>query len=130
VVVGDSESALLFSNVPSNQRDRHIDINKQPARRTMNVIMSIDSGIVPARLISECEFLNLSVPGQQVQCPINRAVCHAWIALPDTLEDLAGREVRFRFLHDRENHCALSCFSIPSFCLHIRSGFGNFAYLR
>ena len=121
VVVRDREAALLFRHMPGDQRYRHIDIDQEAASRAIDMIVTIDTGIVTARLVCEAELLNLAVPRQQVQRPVDGAVSDARIALAHPFENLTGREVRFRLLHDRENHRPLVRFPITLVCVHPHS---------
>jgi len=46
MVTGDRKAALLFRDVPCNERYRHVDVDQQTARLAKNVIVAIGPGIV------------------------------------------------------------------------------------
>jgi len=109
MVTGNREAALLFRNVPRDQRNRHININQQTTRFTKNVVVAISPGIISARLIRERQFLDHSVLGEQVQRSIDRAIGDPGVAPAHALENLAGSQVAVSLLHDQADRLPLCC---------------------
>ena len=109
MVTGDRESTLLLRNVPGDQRHWHINVDEQAARFTKNVIVAIGPGIISARLIRERQFLDHSVPGEQVQRSIDRAIGDPRVALAHAFENLAGSQVAISLLHNQADRLPLCC---------------------
>jgi hypothetical protein len=125
VVVDDGESTLLLRHVPGDQRHRYVNIDKQTAYGAVDMIMTIGSGIVSAGLVGKTKFQHFTVPRQQVQGPVDRAICNTGIPLSHAFEYLTSRQVRIRFLNDREDHRPLGCLSIPFVRRHLRSALAD-----
>ena len=109
MVTGDRESALLLRDMPRYQRHRHININQQTARFTKDVIVAIGPGIISARLIRKRQFLDHSVPGEQMQRSIDCAIGDPWVALAHALENLARGQVAVSLLHNQADRLPLCC---------------------
>jgi hypothetical protein len=103
VMTGDFKAGLFLGHMCGHQGHGHIDIVDPTAAFAMYVIVPVGPFVEPARLIGECQFLNEIVFGQQMQRPVHRTVSNGGILPPDTLENLAGREMplgTFNFRQD------------------------------
>jgi len=109
MVAGDRKAALLFRDVPRDQRNRHIDVNQQTARFTRDVIVTIGPSIISARLIRKRQLLDHSVPGKQMQRSIDRAIGNPGVTLAHALENLACGQVTISLLHDQADRLSLCC---------------------
>ena len=109
MVTGDRESALLFRDMPRDERDRHINVDQQTTRFTKDVIVAIGPSIISARLIRKRQFLDHSVLGKQMQCSVDRAIGNPGVTLAHALEYLAGSQVAVSLLHDQADRLPLRC---------------------
>ena len=111
VMTGDREPALLFGDVPRDQRHWHIDIEQQTAAFARHMVVAIGPGIVATGLIGEGELLDQTMLGEEMQRSINRAIGDPGIALAHALEDFASRQVAVSLLNNAANHFPLCGFA-------------------
>jgi hypothetical protein len=128
VVTRDRETAAFFGNVSGGQCHRHFHIEDQAAGKTVNVIVAIGTAVVPARLIRECQLLDLSVLDEEVQRTIDSAVGDPRVALPDTLEHFARRQMFVRFLDNVEHYCTLRRLPVAAPMLTFTSSGNDFCH--
>ena len=84
-MAGDREFGLLFGHVPRHQRDRHVHVDDDAAAGAVDVIVTLDALVEPARLVGERQFLDQAVLGQQVQRAVDGAVGDRRIPAADAL---------------------------------------------
>ncbi len=89
------------------QRFGNIDIDHLPAPRAVDMIVTLDPGVVPAGAVGEGQLLNQPVLSQNVERSIDRAVGDAWILATNTLENLTSGEMLMRIDDLVEDHLAL-----------------------
>jgi hypothetical protein len=112
------EAALLFGDMPGDQRDRDIDIDQQPAPGALDMVVAVDPLIVATRLIGEGQLLNETALGQQVERAVDRAVGDLRIPAADALKDIACRQVTIGHLDRFQNGCPLRCIAVGGSVLY------------
>lgn len=114
----DREAALLFGDVPCDQRDWDIDIDQQPTPGALDVIVAVDAPVVATRLIGKGQLLNETTLGQQVERAIDRPVGDLGIPAADTLEDIARRQMAIGRLDRFKNGRPLRRIAVGGALLH------------
>lgn len=95
-MVGNIKPALLGSDMAGNQCHRNFDIKQNPAFQAMDVIVPLDSTVIPARLIGKRQLLNEPMLGKEMKRAIDRPIGNSWITPPYPLKYLAGSKVLAR----------------------------------
>jgi hypothetical protein len=108
-MAADIESTLLGGHVTRDQRYRDVHVQQDPACQAVDVVVPIDTAVVPACLIRERQLLNETVLRKKVECPINRAVRDPGIPPAHALENLARGQVRIRSPDLLKDFRALRC---------------------
>jgi hypothetical protein len=109
VVAADIESALLRGHVPGDKSDGNIHIQQHAAFQAVDMVMTVDTPVIAACLVSERQFLNKTMRSEQVERSIHRAVANAGVAPTHTLENLTRGQVPLGLAHLFEDFRSLGC---------------------